>query len=176
MKPGNSDKVPQYLSKYSKIMRHTLESTYNDVITLEEELDYLTEYLEIESMRSSKSFSYSIDVDKDIDTTETMIPPMILQPFIENSIEHGFSDIDYEGAIQVSFIIEQGNLVISINDNGTSTTNEHHKGYPSRATQIIRDRLFLLNQKNGTDARFEVRDASASGYTVIVTLPILQPA
>ncbi len=176
LKPGNSEKVPQYLSKYSKIMRHTLESTYNDLISLEEELEYLTEYLEIESLRTSNPFSYAIDVDTEIDITDTMIPPMILQPFIENSIEHGFSAIDYEGVIQVAFIIEGGHLVVSINDNGKSTQNEHHKGYPSRATQIITDRLFLLNQKHGTDAKFEVRDASASGYTVIVTLPILQAA
>ncbi len=176
LKPGNGERVSQYLSKYSRIMRHTLESTYNDVITLEEELEYLTGYLEIESMRSSVPFVYSIDIDQEIDPSETMIPPMILQPFIENSIEHGFRDIDYEGVIQLSFIYENNMLCISISDNGTSTTNEQHKGYPSRATQIIRDRLFLLNQKTGSNARFEIRNTDSRGYTVIVTLPILQTA
>lgn len=176
MQPSNSAKVPQYLSKYSKIMRHTLESTYNELIPLEEELEYLNGYLEIESMRSNKPFTYLIDVDKEIDVSETMLPPMILQPFIENSIEHGFRDIEYEGVIQLSFILENNMLVITINDNGTSTPNTEGKGYPSRATQIIRDRLFLLNQEHKSNARFEVRNTAQHGYSVIVTLPLLQQA
>ncbi len=176
MKPGNSERVSLYLSKYSRIMRHTLEATYNDLISLEEELEYLTGYLEIESLRSSVPFAFSIDVDKDVDPSETMIPPMILQPFLENSIEHGFRGIDYEGVIQMSFIVEHSMLQVSISDNGSSTPNEQHKGYPSRATQIIRDRLFLLNQKHGSNASFEIRNTDGRGYTVLVQLPLLQSA
>ena len=80
---------------------------------------------------------------------------MILQPFIENSIEHGFKTISYEGLIELNFVLSGDSLKITITDNGGGIkTVEKNKNYPSRATQIIKDRLFLLNKTYKTNATF----------------------
>jgi len=101
---------------------------------------------------------------------------MILQPFIENSIEHGFLGLDYPGNIVVDFQKIKGNLSISIIDNGkglaaiTKENNEH----VSRASQIIKDRIYLLNIKLKTKASFSINNnGNEKGVTVLITLPQL---
>ena len=87
------------LSKFSHIMRETLESTYKEYVTIEQEKDFLNEYLELQKMRFPQKFSYEIKIADDLDADELMIPSMILQPFVENSIEHGFTGINYPGHV-----------------------------------------------------------------------------
>jgi LytS/YehU family sensor histidine kinase len=101
---------------------------------------------------------------------------MILQPFVENSIEHGFAGIDYPGDIVISFVREAKDLRITISDNGkglaasAKESNEHI----SRASQIIRDRIFLLNIKLKTRASFSIdNNTNTQGVTVSIRLPLL---
>ena len=87
--------VPGFISKFSKIMRQSLESTFNELDTIENEMSFLTDYLELQKLRSENRFSYEFELDDSIETNELLIPGMILQPFIENSIEHGFKNITH---------------------------------------------------------------------------------
>ena len=100
---------------------------------------------------------------------------MILQPFIENSIEHGFKNIKHEGFILISFSINNKSLKITIVDNGQGIKdNEKHKTYPSRATQIIKDRLFLLNKTYKSNANFVLTTLdNDQGIKVEINLPII---
>jgi len=171
------------LSKFSHIMRETLESTYKEYVTIEQEKDFLNEYLELQKMRFPQKFSYEIKVADDIDAGDLVIPSMILQPFVENSIEHGFTGIDYAGHVLIQFNKEPNDLQITITDNGKGlvttvkenltaglTGNEHI----SRASQIIKDRIYLLNIKLKTRARFSIDGNKAgNGVTVKIHLPIL---
>ncbi len=164
------------LSKFSHIMRETLESTYKEYVTLEQEKDFLEEYLELQRMRFPQKFSYAITIDETIDSDQVVIPSMILQPFVENSIEHGFTGIDYSGDITLTFLREAKDLHIAITDNGKGLavydkeSNEHI----SRASQIIRDRIYLLNVKLKTRASFSIDNAAnGKGVTVSIKLPFL---
>lgn len=172
---SKKDQVPSFISKFSKIMRQSLESTFNELDTVENEIAFLTDYLELQKLRSENRFSYEFMVDNKVEPNELLIPGMILQPFIENSIEHGFKNKASEGIIKVGFSLKDNSLLISITDNGDSLHgDESHKGYPSRATQIIKDRLFLLNKKYKTNATFVINNLPGKeGFNVEVSLPII---
>ena len=104
---------------------------------------------------------------------------MILQPFVENSIEHGFTGIDYTGNIHIDFKKENDNLLITVIDNGKGLADQE-KGngeHISRAGQIIKDRLYLLNKKLKTKARFLItNNKNGTGAVVEIYLPILHKA
>ena len=100
------------------IMRETLESTYKEYVTIEQEIDFLNEYLEVQKIRFPQTFSYEVVADKELEIDELQIPAMIIQPFVENSIEHGFVGVDYAGKIAVHFAKDNKELLIQITDNG----------------------------------------------------------
>ena len=167
--------VPGFISKFSKIMRQSLESTFNELDTIENEISFLTDYLELQKLRSENRFNYEFELDDSIETNELLIPGMILQPFIENSIEHGFKNIAHEGLIAINFTKSDKMLKIIILDNGEGIKdNEKHKTYPSRATQIIKDRLFLLNKTYKSNATFALTTLqNDKGIKVEINLPII---
>lgn len=167
--------APIYISKFSKIMRASLENSYNNLTTLEEEISFLTQYLDIQMFHLQDKFEYSIRVAPQIEPSEYYIPSMIIQPFIENSIEHGFKNIDRTGHIEIEIQLHNNYLMITINDNGVGfSTDIKHKTYPSRATQIIKDRLYLLNKKYKSKASYTIENLSMpTGTKVTIHLPII---
>ncbi len=162
------------LSKFSHIMRETLESSYKDYVTIEQEVDFLREYLELQKMRFPAKFSYHLDLVKDIETDEIMIPSMIIQPFVENSIEHGFNGITYTGELKVLFDEINDDVIITIIDNGKGlhSTPAENNEHISRASQIIKDRIYLLNIKLKTKASFSINNnTEEKGVIVKIYLP-----
>ena len=149
--PGQAGK---YLSRFAKLIRLILRSSRKEVITLEEEIEFLNYYLALQKLRFKKRFDYQFDIDEKIRQEQVYIPPMLAQPFIENAIEHGLKDISHEGIIQIRFFMENSYLVFEVEDNGVgiyrserekSLTEGNHE---SLGQQITYDRLRLLNKKN----------------------------
>lgn len=175
LKENNAAKTAEYLTKYSKIMRQSLESSYNELITIETELDFLNNYFEIQKLRYPGRFDYTIKFSNESEISELMIPSMIIQPFVENAIEHGFAESKQLGTIALSFETLSNELKISIVDNGVGLTGNHQeqKAYPSRATQIVNDRLFLLNKQHKSHARFEINKNEGDGLSVTIYLPLI---
>lgn len=164
------------LSRFSHIMRETLESTYKEYVTVEQEIDFLREYLDVQKIRFPQKFIFSVEADPELETDEVQIPAMIIQPFVENSVEHGFSGIGYTGEINVYFSKKGKELLILIEDNGKGivTGNQDKDGHVSRASQIIRDRIYLLNLKLKTKASFSIDNAQGQkGVQVKIHLPLL---
>ncbi len=176
MEEKDGKSIARNLSKFSHIMRETLESTYKEYVTIEQESDFLKEYLELQKIRFPQKFTYEINIDNTVEPDDTVIPAMILQPFTENSIEHGFTGIDYPGNISIAFKQKENELHISIIDNGKglATTAKEDTGHISRASQIIKDRIYLLNIKLKTKASFSIdNNKNGKGVTVLITLPLL---
>lgn len=166
--------VPAYISRFSKIMRQSLESTFTEFTTLEEEIEFLTDYLELQKLLTGNRFDYSVNIDKSIEAFEVNIPGMIIQPFIENAIEHGFRGYESGGEIKLVIKKTNENLLIQIEDNGKSVSAvKENKQYPSRATQIITDRLFLLKKKTGKKANYKLSHTESGGILVEIFLPLL---
>ena len=157
-------------------MRETLESTYKEYVTIKQEVEFLKEYMEIQKMRFSQMFTYALMVDGEIDPADVMIPSMIIQPFIENSVEHGFAGIDYPGEIRVDFKQHNKSILIEIKDNGKGLLlpGEKNNEHISRASQIIKDRIYLLNIKLKTKADFSIdNDPLGKGVIVKINLPVI---
>jgi anti-sigma regulatory factor (Ser/Thr protein kinase) len=176
LRDNDGQAMASNLSKFSNIMRETLESTYKEYVTIEQEMEFLNEYLEVQKIRFPQTFSYTVNAAKELDIDELQIPAMIIQPFIENSIEHGFVGVDYPGKITVEFTTENKELLIQITDNGKglSTIAKENNEHISRASQIIKDRIYLLNIKLKTKAGFSIdNNSTGNGVIVKIHLPLL---
>ncbi len=160
---GNIDQTLDYIAHFSILLRNTLDYSSRKHISISQEQEFLNHYIALEQMRFSNdgkaAFDYSFNVDEGIDISAEIIPPMLLQPIIENSIKHGEVHKVPNGKISVA-IIKQGNSIhISITDNGIGrkkSTAKRNKNHQSKAMGIINDRLHILGKKKY--AKMEIID------------------
>jgi tetratricopeptide (TPR) repeat protein len=169
------NKAAGYLARLSKLMRQILENTFDNEVTLAEEITLMENYLEIQKVRLGNKFDYEIRMDDDL--RDVVIPSMITQPFLENSVEHGFKELTNRKGEIIVTISEANNAVqIKIEDNGTGLAYKHEpSNHKSRAMEITRERLRLLEKIKKKSANFEVLDNSKTGnegVTVLINLPI----
>ena len=171
-----------YLSHFSRLMRLILENSASEFITLDKEIDTLKYYLSLQKLRFDDSFTYSIDIDDEIIPEQIYIPPMLLQPFIENAIEHGFKGSKQQGVINVEFSLVENNLFVKITDNGIGIARaqqqkDMHKSHKSMAMQITNERLKILNKSKKKKLAFTISDISdeqtaATGTKVVFSIPV----
>lgn len=169
----NSPNTSLFISRFAKIMRQSLENTYEDLISLEDEINFLKQYLEVQKLRYPNKFGFSFSIDESLEIDELYIPSMIIQPFIENAIEHGFRDIDYKGLLEVIFLDNENDIQIVISDNGRGVNSTQiQKTHKSRALQIIKDRLYLFNIENKSNAKYITKQKD-KGFQIEIQLPKL---
>lgn len=172
-----------FLAKFSKLMRGILENSREERITIEQEVKTLDNYLALEKFSRGDSFDYQITLSEDIEIEEETIPPMMIQPFVENAIVHGIAHKEEGGKVEVLFEKDGNYLKCTITDNGIgreqasqlkSQQEEQHK---STALAVTQERLDILHaQKNGRKG-LEVLDlkdeqGNAVGTKVIVVIPL----
>lgn len=174
LKENDGKKIYTNLFTFSKLMRETLESSYSDLVSIRSEISFLMSYIELQKLNQKDKFSFDVKVSPEIDQDSVLIPAMIIQPFIENSIEHGFSELNYGGVITLEFDIFGNELLITIRDNGKGyrSNEEKRQNHTSRAMQITTDRLNLINNLYNTTARFFVNFNSPNGTKVEIFIPL----
>lgn len=151
---SNTDKAIHYLSKFSQLMRRILANSRESSIPLKDELIALKHYMDIERLRFDNKFDYEVVVDPDIDEEFMEIPPMIIQPFVENAILHGLIHSAEEGHISVNLILRSNYIFCTIEDNGVGREkaqkikDESGIKRKSRGMLITRERLEVLNKQN----------------------------
>jgi tetratricopeptide (TPR) repeat protein len=168
------ESASNYLTKFAKIMRQTLENSMQNAIPLEEDLKMLELYLQVESMRLNNKFTYAINVHNAIDLENTLVPPLILQPFIENSIWHGLSNKASDGHIDISIKKEDNMLVCTVDDNGVGRTLKPEvdsTGNKSLGIRITKSRIDILNKKKHANGSLKMIDKE-QGVRVEVKLPL----
>lgn len=143
----------KYLTSFAKLIRKNLDSSVSgNLVSLTEELERLKLYLSLELMRFKDKFEYEIVFENQVDTDSMKIPPMLLQPYVENSIWHGILPMDHCGKITIQIAFKNNVLLVDILDNGigieTSMKNKEKSshGHVSRGIQINISRLSLLKQ------------------------------
>lgn len=174
----------KYLTSFAKLIRKNLDSSVSgNLVSVSEELERLELYLSLELMRFKEKFEYKIIIDEGVDTDTLKIPPMLLQPYVENSIWHGILPMDHPGIIKIEIKLDGKNLQISIIDNGigitTSLKNKEKSshGHVSRGIQINSGRLELLkqmtNENLGIIGPLETFDneGNVTGTVVKLTIP-----
>jgi tetratricopeptide (TPR) repeat protein len=144
MLKNDSESAALYLTKFSKLMREILENSRKEFIPVEEEISMLRNYLDIHKLRLG-SFDFTIEIDENIDPEVDTIPPMFVQPFLENAIEHGIANIK-EGKIELRFKKDGDYISIEVNDNGAGLTQNIRSEHTSLSSTIIQERMDLFNR------------------------------
>lgn len=168
-----------YTDKFSNLMRLILEKNSLTNISLYDEINICELYLELALLRLDKKFEYHIHVANNLNTINTYILPMLIQPFIENAVIHGISSMEKGGRIDIFFKIEKEFLIININDNGIgfekSQTLQKYKIKQSKGIEITRQRLLLLSQKSSVVIKQTRNEETiVCGTKIVLTIPLLE--
>jgi LytS/YehU family sensor histidine kinase len=168
----------KYLDKFSDLLRSTLDNSSSAIISLNEEVKYLDNYLQLEKLRFDEKFEYSIAVEDGIDKANSYVPAMLLQPYVENAVRHGIRFLQGKmGQINIRVTKENEYLTCSIADNGIgrekalALRNQMHTEYQSRGMQLSKRRadLYHIEQQiiDETDAQ-----GIATGTTIRLKIPL----
>jgi LytS/YehU family sensor histidine kinase len=115
---NSKEEAADYLTKFSQLIRAVLRNSTQKEISLKDELEALTLYLQIENLRLNQPFEYEINIEKDIDPAGTAFPPLIIQPFVENSIWHGFVHKKTGGKLTINIRKDEDKMSIDVIDDG----------------------------------------------------------
>ncbi|MEP6684479.1 MAG: tetratricopeptide repeat protein [Parafilimonas sp.] len=167
-----------YLTKFAGVIRLILENSEHKTVTLEKDLKALELYMDIERLRLNNKFSYEIKVDETIDKNNVLVPPLILQPFVENSIWHGLTKKDGEGKIKIHISQTEDMLTCIIEDNGVGTERSEifkqevkAMSKKSLGMKITNARIAVINKVKNTNAVVEISNEEA-GVRAKITLPV----
>ena len=177
------EKATLYLSKFAKLIRSILESSASNAVPCWKDLETLQLYLQLESLRWDNKFAYSLNISDEILNGDYKVPPLIIQPFVENAIHHGLlNKIEADKKLQLDVFVSGNNIHYIIEDNGVGRIKAaaykqlNKPAYPSMGMQITTDRIHLFNQdsNNGSVKITDLYNADnhASGTRVEVELII----
>jgi len=169
-----------YLTRFSRLIRMVLSNSKRRFIPLEEELEMVRLYLEMEKLRFKEAFAYDIGISGDVDPAAIFIPPLIFQPFVENAIWHGLMHKQGQGRLDIGLAMENDLLVITITDNGVGrgfagvATSKSAQKQKSMGIDITKQRLSIVNcdvAANGLEIidLFD-RQGNPAGTTVVVRI------
>ena len=163
------------LTGFARLIRKNLDICTKSFISLEEEIEYLTLYLSLEKKRFGEKFNYTISIGENIDRDETMIPSMILQPYIENAIWHGLMPKEEGG--HISLIIDSHGddaLLIKIIDDGVGIDNSlrnRKEKHASKGMNLTQERINLLNQIEANPIQINIVQNGNSGTIISIIIP-----
>ncbi|WP_250632704.1 tetratricopeptide repeat-containing sensor histidine kinase [Rhodoflexus caldus] len=171
-------KAGNYIAKFSRLMRQTLEQSEKEFTTLDDEIVMLTNYLDLQKLRFGNKFDYVIEQNGNLETEELLIPVMLLQPLVENAVEHGLKNIQENGLLRINFTLNGDQLIVVVEDNGVgrdeAAKSKSARGHVSMSSQILESRLELLQKQSGYKAEVRIEDKTApeSGTKATFFLPI----
>ncbi len=161
---GKTDSANDAMADFGNLLRRILNNSGKDKISLKEEIDTLKLYLDIEKMRCDNCFDFEFDVEETLDLLNTKVPPLIIQPFVENAIWHGILPKKQKGNIKISISQNaEQNLICMIEDNGVGFGNKKPGAHPSKGIEITEQRLgkkIIINQPPG------------GGTSILITIPL----
>jgi LytS/YehU family sensor histidine kinase len=133
-----------YLSKFAGLTRQVLDTGNDELLSLEQEITILADYLQMEQLRFG--FKYEIKVDEALNKANTDIPAMLLQPFVENAVKHGVAVLKEAGIIKISIIREAKDIIFAIKDNGKWINQDSPGEINGYGVKLSEERVALLNQ------------------------------
>lgn len=177
IRKNNPEEADEYLSKFARVMRMILENSEQATISLKDDLHMLELYMQLEARRLNHKFSYHIEVAEDVDQDNTQVPPMLFQPFVENSIWHGLAGKEGKGKISIMIRKEGERLHCIIEDDGLGLGNasgpKTRDKKISMGMKITQTRLDLLNKLKGGNATVQLIDKpDANGVKAELSLPV----
>ena len=185
MSKKDVEQASKYLIKFSNLIRSILENSLHQEVSLKEDLAALELYIQLEQMRLDHKFKYEVSIQEGLDTDNVYVPPLIMQPFVENSIWHGLSEKTQGGLIKIEILIENEMLKYVLEDNGSNIKKQsdlpeiEKLKKTSIGMATTKERLELVNKKNDVNANFLTIDLMDEKYNYLgkrieLKLPILQ--
>ena len=178
---NGTDSALKYLSKFSKLMRLTLEYSKGALIPIDKEVESLQNYLELEQLRFHNKFDFSIQSTDRVEFNMGL-PPLLIQPFVENAILHGMVPKEGNGTIRVNFDVANNQLVCSIKDDGIGLSKSKEmkensvKAHQSMALEITKKRLEIMEATISKSAQIDIKEITENnavvGTEVTLRLPI----
>lgn len=181
----NSTQASEYLTKFSKLVRLILQNSQTLLIPLESELESLQLYLELEAVRFDHQFEFKIEVDDDLDIGQLKVPPLIIQPYVENAIWHGLMNKQDKGHLQVEIYQPADEILcIKISDDGigrqkaAELKSKSASTHKSMGMRITADRIAMLQQKKQLDEVIKITDlvlnnGTVGGTEVLLEIPMM---
>jgi len=177
---NNQSRARKYLSKFARLMRLIMENSAKRTVSLQNEIDVLSDYLELTRLRFPEKFSFRIDVDEAIDAEACEIPPMLLQPFVENAVLHGLAAREAGGHIVISFHKKEEMIECVIEDNGIGRKLAMEKklhSHKSTGMLVTEERLKAFGAQNEVRTNLQIIDlfdtfGNACGTRVILDIPM----
>lgn len=180
---NQTEKASDYLNRFSRLIRLILQNSRSNCVNLRDELEALKLYIEMESLRFDKQFEYRVSVARDLPLDDIEIPPMLLQPYVENAIWHGLMQKQGRGRLEISLTQENGGLHCLVEDNGIgreAARKMRSKSAGKRRSmgmEITRDRIGLINKLYNQSAEVSIIDlkdqqGQALGTRVEINIPL----
>lgn len=166
---SENDKASRYLSKFASMIRMTLEHSKEAFITLNDNVEYLKAYLDMERLRFDDTFTWLIDTDESVDDTEITLPPMMIQPLVENAIWHGLMYTDTEKKLLINFSVIDHRLRCIVEDNGIGIRKSKELSRESRplhrsvGLENLYKRINIMNEKYHTACTLSITDLGEAG-------------
>jgi len=172
-----------YLTKFSRLVRMILQNSQASFITIESELESLRLYLELEAVRFDQHFTYGIQVEENLDISAVKVPPLIIQPYVENAIWHGLMHKEEKGQLVIEVYLQDEFLYCRITDNGIGRKkaavlkSKSAAAYKSMGMQITASRITIMGLQHQKDGHITVSDLAsddgiACGTEVLLKIPV----
>lgn len=181
---NDGETASRYLTQFARLIRLVLENSKTAKVSLEADLEALKLYINMEKLRFLDKFDYKIRIEEDIDQKYTQIPPLLIQPYVENAIWHGLMQKEDGGMLIICLRMENENILyVSVEDNGIGRTNSallksktalNHKSY---GLQMTKDRISIVNKLYGIQTAVNIEDlyddeGNPSGTRVTISIPV----
>lgn len=150
---NDQESAMKYLTKFSKLIRFNFDNANMEAIALSSEIQFLKTYLELEALRFDNKVSISVDIEEHLEDSQHLIPPLLIQPIIENSFKHGLLHKKEKGSFKLQISEQEGYVLIQIIDNGigieqTKKQQANGNTHKRNSTDVINERIKLFNQLN----------------------------
>ena len=182
-KKSKADDIYEHIAKFSSLLRGYIKSSRNKYITIEEEIENIKDYIELQQARFKNKFNYSIKIDNNIKSDQVRIPSLLIQPFVENAINHGLLPLEANGFLKIEFRYEKvpNEIVCTIEDNGigrknSKLLNEQNKQRgESYGDLLIKDLVAIFNRYETMNIEIVYQDQEIPQTGTRVTIKIKNP-
>ena len=178
IKKNDTKKSTRYITNFSGLMRNILENSVEKFISINEDHDTISDFLALQQLVHNNSFEYQVEIDESLDASNTTIPPMFTQPFVENAIIHGVSGVS-EGKIKVNYRLEDDRIRVDIIDNGKGIYSEKKNAnslHKSMGTSITKQRMENLLKAEKYPVELEITSQhngkDGQGTKIVLTFPL----